>query len=343
MKGFASDNYSGVIPEAMAAMARANEEHAPAYGADAWTERARELVREAFGAPEAEVFLVFNGTAANVLCLEALTRPWESAITTRLSHLHVDECGAPEAAGIKLLTADTGPDGKLAPERAAAFVQRVGDEHATQPRVVSVAQTTEMGGVYDARELAALRAACDVHSLRLHVDGARLFAAAAALGGSLADAAAGADAVSLGGSKAGLVGVEAVVLLDPADAEGFAFRRKRRGQLASKMRFAAAQLVALLEDDTWRAHAAHANAMAARLHDAVTGLPGVHVTHFGGANAVFAVIEDPALTRELQDHHPFYVWDESTGEVRWMCSWDTSPDEVDAFADLVGELATATR
>jgi threonine aldolase len=338
MKGFASDNYAGVIPEALAAIAAANEDHAPGYGADRWTAAARALVREAFEAPRAEVFLVFNGTAANVLAVEALTRPWESVITTRLSHMHVDECGAPEAVGIKLLTAPCGPDGKLAPEDAAALVQRIGDEHATQPRVVSVAQTTEMGGVLQERELAALRALCDEHDLRLHVDGARLFAAAAARGCSLAQAAAGADAVSLGGTKAGLMGVEAVVLLDPDDADGFAFRRKRRGQLASKMRFAAAQLTALLADGTWRGYAEHANAMAARLHDAVRGLPGVQVTTYGGANALFAVL-DPQVTAALQERFPFYVWDEGTGEVRWMTSWDTRPDEVDAFAAAVAALA----
>jgi threonine aldolase len=333
MKGFASDNYAGIVPEALAAIAQANDGHASSYGNDPWTARAREAVREALGAPRAEVFLVFNGTAANVLCLEALLRPWESVITTTASHLHVDECGAPEAVGIKLLTVPA-QEGKLRPEAAERLIVRVGDEHATQPRVLSIAQSTELGTVYDAHELAELRALCDERGLRLHVDGARLPIAAAARGCSLGEACAGADAISLGGTKAGLLGVEAVVLRDPDDAQGFAFRRKRRAQLASKMRFASAQLEALLRDGVWERHASHANAMARRLADAVRGIDGVRVTQPVEANVVFAVL-DPAATAEVQERFPFYVWDEATGEVRWMCSWDTEPDEVDAFAAAI--------
>lgn len=340
MKGFASDNYAGVIPEAMAAIAAANAGHAPSYGLDPWTAEATQAVRDALAAPEAETFLVFNGTAANVLSLEACCKPWESAITARTSHLHVDECGAPEAAGVKLLTAETS-DGKLTPDRALSFVQRVGDEHATQPRVVSVAQSTELGTVYEPGELRALADAAHESGLLLHVDGARLFAAAAALGCDLADitSRAGVDVLSLGGTKAGLLGVEAVVFLDPGLAADFRFRRKRRAQLASKMRYASAQLTALLRDDTWRVHAEHANAMARRLHDAVRDLPGVTVTQGARANVVFAIL-DPAATERLQRTTPFYVWDEATGEVRWMCSWDTTADEVDAFAAAVAAEAT---
>jgi len=340
VKGFASDNYAGIIPEALAAIADANVDHAVAYGDDRWTAQARDAVRDAFGAPRAEVFLVFNGTAANVLALEALLQPWEAVITTAISHLNVDECGAPEAVGIKLLTSEP-HEGKLVPERAAPLVQRVGFEHAIQPRVVSIAQSTELGTIYGASELAELRALCDEHDLRLHVDGARLFAAAAARGCSLAEAAAGADVISLGGTKAGLMGVEAVVVLDPADAGGFAFRRKRRGQLASKMRFAGAQLSALLRDETWRRYASHANAMAARLHNAVRAIDGVTITQPVHANVVFAILH-PTVTAQLQARFPFYVWDETSGEVRWMCSWDTGPDEITAFAAAVADACAAT-
>jgi threonine aldolase len=330
-RGFASDNHAGVHPEVIAAIAAANEGHAAAYGADPWTARAQQRFREHFGAG-AHAFPVFNGTGANVLCVESLTRPWQGVVCARSAHLNVDECGAPERAGRKLLVIDT-PDGRLAPELVAPLLVRIGDEHVVQPRVISITQSTELGTVYPPEAVAALAEWAHAHGMLLHVDGARLCNAAAALGVPLRALTtdAGVDALSFGGTKNGVMGAEAVVLLRDEIADGFRYRRKQAMQLASKMRFVSAQLEALLAGDLWQRSAAHANAMARRLRDAVRGLPGLTVTQPVEANAVFAIVA-PEATERLQRNWPFYVWDDNTGEVRWMCSWDTAPEDVDAFA-----------
>jgi threonine aldolase len=336
-RGFASDNHAGVHPEVMAAIAAANEGHAAAYGGDPWTARAQERFREHFG-PAAEAFPVFNGTGANVLCLEALTRPWEGVVCARSAHLNVDECGAPERAGRKLLVVDT-PDGRLTPELVAPVLVRIGDEHVVQPRVISITQSTELGTVYPPEAVAALAEWAHAHGMLLHVDGARLCNAAAALDVPLRALTTdvGVDALSFGGTKNGVMGAEAVVLLREDD--GFRYRRKRAMQLASKMRYVSAQLVALLAGDLWKRSAANANAMARRLSDAVQHLPALTVTQPVEANAVFALLPAEA-TERLQRDWPFYVWDDNTGEVRWMCSWDTAAEDVDAFARDVEAVLT---
>lgn len=330
-RGFASDNHAGVHPEVMAAIAAANEGHAAAYGGDPWTARAEERFRERFG-PAAEAFPVFNGTGANVLCLEALTRPWEGVVCARTAHLNVDECGAPERAGRKLLVVDT-PDGRLTPELVEPLLVRIGDEHVVQPRVISITQSTELGTVYPPEAVAALAEWAHAHGMLLHVDGARLCNAAAALDVPLRALTTdvGVDALSFGGTKNGVMGAEAVVLLREEVADGFRYRRKRAMQLASKMRYVSAQLDALLTGDLWKRSAANANAMARRLFAAVQHLPAVTVTQPVEANAVFAVLPAEA-TERLQQDWPFYVWDDNSGEVRWMCSWDTAAEDVDAFA-----------
>jgi len=337
--GFTSDNESGVLPEVLEAIAAANHGHAPAYGADEWTARAQERFREHFG-PQTRAFLVFNGTAANVLSIEALTQPWEAVICAGSAHMHVDECGAPERAGRKLLVVDT-PDGKLTPELAAPMLVRIGDEHVVQPRVLSITQTTELGTRYSVDEISALAEWAHGHDMLLHVDGARLCNAAAGLELPLRafTTDAGVDAVSFGGAKNGLLGGEAVLLLDERLGDGFKFRRKQAMQLASKMRFTAAQFDALLAGDLWLRSASHANAMARRLAAAVEGIPGVRVTQAVEGNVVFAIL-DPDATATLQRDWPFYIWDEATGEVRWMTAWDTEPADVDAFAAAI-EAATA--
>jgi threonine aldolase len=333
-RGFASDNHAGVHPEVMAAIAAANEGHAGAYGDDPWTARAQQRFREHFGA-SAQAFPVFNGTGANVLCLEALTRPWQGVVCARSAHLNLDECGAPERAGRKLLVVDT-PDGRLTPELIAPLLVRIGDEHVVQPRVISITQSTELGTVYPPEAIAALAGWAHAHGMLLHVDGARLCNAAAAFGVPLRALTtdAGVDALSFGGTKNGVMGAEAVVLLRDEIADGFRYRRKQAMQLASKMRFVSAQLEALLAGDLWQRSAAHANAMARRLAGAVGDLAGLTVTQPVEANAVFAVLA-PEATERLQRDWPFYVWDDSAGEVRWMCAWDTQPEDVDAFADDV--------
>ena len=339
-RGFASDNHAGVHPEVMDAVAAANDGHAASYGADPWTARAENTFREHFG-PSAHAFPVFNGTAANVLCLEALTQPWQGIVCARTAHLHVDECGAPERAGRKLLVVDA-PDGRLTPSQIDPLLTRIGDEHAVQPRVVSITQSTELGTVYPPDAVAELAAYAHDHAMLLHVDGARLCNAAAALGTSLRALTtdAGADAVSFGGTKNGLMGAEAVVLLRDDPAADFRYLRKRGMQLGSKMRYLSAQLDALLAGDLWHRCAAHANAMAGRLAAAVEDLPGLRISQPVEANAVFAIL-DPAVTERLQREWPFYVWDERSGEVRWMTAWDTAPEDVDTFAaDVRAALVT---
>jgi threonine aldolase len=316
----------------LAALAAANDGHAVSYGSDPWTARAEELLREQFG-EEARSYLVFNGSAANVLAFRALCRPWESVICAAGAHVNVDEGGAPERiAGVKLHALAT-IDGKLTPEHVASQLHRVGDEHAVQPRVVSVTQSTELGTRYSPFELHALAHFAHERGLLLHVDGARLANAAAGLELPLRAITtdAGVDVVSFGGTKNGLLVGEAVVFLRPGLDEGFAYLRKQTLQLASKGRFLAAQFVALLEDGLWLRSATHANAMAARLADALAGVPGVRITQPVQANGVFAVVPR-AATEELQRDWRFYAWDPEAGEVRWMCSWDTTPEEVDAFA-----------
>jgi threonine aldolase len=340
-RGFASDNQAGVHPAVLEAIAAANEGHAASYGHDGWTERLEDRFREHFG-PAAQAFPVFNGTGANVLSLRAACRPWEAAICAETAHLNVDEGGAPEAiGGVKLLCVP-GVDGKLTPELIAApATARRGDEHQVQARVVSISQSTELGTVYGVEEVAALAEVAHAHGLVLHVDGARLSNAAAALDVPLRALStdAGVDIISFGGTKNGLLGAEAVVFTGPELAEGFLFLRKQSLQLASKMRFLAAQLEALLSDGLYLDLASHANAMAARLAAAVKDVNGVTITRPVQANAVFAILPPGAAAR-LQEQFAFYVWDEESREVRWMCSWDTAPEDVDAFADAVAAVVS---
>ena len=340
-RGFASDNAATVHPEVLAAIARVNLGHAFGYGHDEYTLSVEAMFRAHFG-EQARPFFVFNGSAANVLSLRAACRPWEAVIAADTAHLNVDECGAPEAiAGIKLLTVP-GEDGKLTPELVLRRIARVGDEHAVQPRLVSISQCTELGTLYTAAQTRELAELAHAHGLLLHVDGARLSNAAAALSVPLRALTtdAGVDILSFGGTKNGLLAAEAVVVLRPELADGFAYLRKQSLQLASKMRFLAAQFHALLSDELWLRLAAHANTMAARLADAVRGVPDVELTRPVQTNAVFARLPRE-VSSALMEQHAFYVWDEHAGEVRWMCSWDTTEDDVDAFAQAVRETAAA--
>lgn len=337
-RGFGSDNHAGVLPEALAAIAAANEGHAPSYGHDELTARVEARFREELG-EQARAFLVFNGSGANVLSMRALLRPWEGVVCAETAHLNVDEGGAPEAWGIKLLTVPT-PDGKLTPELVSQRIVRIGDEHAVQPRIVTISQSTELGTLYALDEVRALADHAHAHGLALHVDGARITNAAAALGVSLREATTdlGVDLLSFGGTKAGLLAGEAVVVLSEDAAAALPYLRKQTLQLASKMRFIAAQFEALLEGERWRSAAGHANAMAGRLADAVRGIEGVTLTQEPQANAVFAILP-PGVADRLRERWFFYDWDELRGEVRWMCSWDTTEADVDAFgADIAAAV-----
>ncbi|MGW6004305.1 threonine aldolase family protein [Oerskovia enterophila] len=358
-RSFASDNYAPAHPAVLAALTAANVGHAGSYGADPWTERLQESVRHHFGS-QATAYPVFNGTGANVVALTSMLPRWGAVVTSEHAHVHQDENGAPErVGGIKLLTVPA-PDGKLTPGAIDRFVGDLGDQHRAQPLVVSITQATELGTVYSPDEIRAISDRAHAVGLRVHLDGARLANAAAALGVSLRETTTdvGVDVVSFGGTKNGLLFGEAVVVLDPEAVQGVDYVRKMTMQLASKMRFVSAQLTALLEDDLWRTSAAHANAMATRLRAALSPVPsegevpdgGTHAASSGlafsqptQANAVFAVLPR-AAAEALREDFAFYDWataapDPVTGdervEVRWMCSWDTTVEDVDAFAAAV--------
>jgi len=331
VRAFASDNYAPILPEALDAIAAVNHGHAVSYGADETTARLQTVVEHHFGA-QATVFPVFNGTGANVVGLRAMLRPWQGVICAESAHLNVDEGGAPEAmAGIKLLTVAT-PDGKLTPELVDRRIVRVGDEHVVQPGVVSVTQSTELGTLYSLEELHALAEHARAHGMLLHIDGSRLANAAASLGVGLGEVAAEADVVSLGGTKVGVLAAEAIVVRNPELTSSLLYLRKQSMQLASKMRFVSAQLLALFEGEVWLRAAGHANAMAARLADGVGD--ALAITQAVQANGVFAILP-PGAAERLQQDFTFYVWDEHTGEVRWMCSWDTTEEDVDAFVEAI--------
>lgn len=342
VRGFASDNYSGVHPEILQALADANGGHQTAYGEDDYTARLQEVVAAHFG-ESAEAFPVFNGTGANVTALQSMLPRWGAVVCAATAHINVDENGAPERiGGIKLLTVPT-DDGKLTPELIDREAWGWGDEHRAQPLAVSITQSTELGTLYTSAEIRAITEHAHALGMRVHVDGARLSNAAASLGEPLRafTSDAGVDILSFGGTKNGLMFGEAVVLLNPEAATGLKYLRKMNMQLASKMRFVSAQLVALYGGDLWLRSASHANAMAARLRSAVDGIEGVEVTRPTESNAVFAKLP-PQVADRVRESFRFYDWDASTGEVRWMCSFDTTEADVDAFADAIRrEMATA--
>ncbi|CAN5148180.1 low specificity L-threonine aldolase [soil metagenome] len=341
VRGFASDNYAGVHPEILLALAAANEGHQVAYGEDVYTARLQQVVKRHFG-DAAAAFPVFNGTGANVLSLQSMLPRWGAVVCASTAHINTDENAAPERiAGLKLLTVET-PDGKLTPELIDREAWGWGDEHRAQPLAVSITQTSELGTLYTPGEIRAIADHVHERGMRLHVDGARLSNAAAALGAPLRafTTDAGVDVISYGGTKNGLLYGEAVIVLDPGAADGLTYLRKMNMQLASKMRFVSAQLVALLEGDLWLRSAAHSNAMAQRLRTAVERMPGVTLTQPTQSNAVFAIVP-PGVADRLRKVFRFYDWNNATGEVRWMCSFDTTEEDVDAFAAALGGLLTA--
>lgn len=340
MRSFASDNNSGAHPKILEALVEANQDHAVAYGDDPWTRRAVEAVQRTLGT-SGEVLFVFNGTGANVTALAALTRPFEAVICTEMAHLHVDECGAPERiAATKLLTVPS-VDGKLTPDDIERFTWMIGDCHHPQPKVVSITQATELGRVYSRDELRALAECCHGHGLYLHMDGARVANAAAALGCSLQDMVTdtGVDALSFGGTKNGLLFGEAVVFLNAELGREAIFYRKQGAQLASKMRFIAAQFEALVTDELWLRNADHANAMARLLAERMAAA-GVEITQEVQANAVFARLA-PDEREALQKEFFFYVWNEAQHEVRWMTSFDTTEADIDAFVHALKAIRGA--
>jgi threonine aldolase len=334
---FASDNWAGVHPAVVQALMDANRGHADAYGRDPHTLEAVAGFKAHFGA-HCEVYLVFNGTAANVLGLQAVTRSYHAVICAQSAHIHNDECGAPEKfSGCKLLTVPSG-DGKLTVAGIKRHLQGVGVAHHAQPRAVSITQSTELGTVYRPEEILDISDFAHRNDLILHVDGARLANAAAHLGADLKTLTtdAGVDLVSFGGTKNGLMFGEAVVFCRGRLAVDFQYIRKQGMQLASKMRFAAAQFSALLNDDLWLRNARHANAMAAHLARGIAAVPGVTITQPVESNAVFALLPPDVIPR-LQEKSFFHVWNPERSEVRLMTSWDTTPGDIDTFLGHLDE------
>jgi threonine aldolase len=340
-KSFGSDNHSGTHPAVMRAIVEANTGDAIAYGADPWTERAVGEIRRQSGA-QGEVYLVLNGSGANVLGLGLLLGRHEAVICAESAHINTDECGASERIlGTKLLTVPA-PGGKLTPDLIASRLTGRGDEHFAQPGVVAITQSTEFGTCYTLEELRAVKDFCVANGLRVFLDGARLANAAAYLGCTLGDLTSTADVLSFGGTKNGAMGVEAVIVMQAADAITAPYLRKQHMQLSSKMRFLGAQFNALLADDLWLTNAAHANAMAARLASGLTGIPGVEVVYPVQADAVFARL-DPGHIAKLQRDWIFHVWDESASIVRWMTAFDTQESDVDAFLSAIDAAAGAVQ
>jgi threonine aldolase len=336
---FASDNNAGICPEVFAALAEANQEHAPGYGDDPWTRRAERLFQDVFETA-CEAFFVFNGTAANCLALWSACESFHGVICHRHSHIETDECGAPGffMHGVTLLPAET-PDGKLTPAAVAEAFQQRHDFHAPQPRALSLTQATELGTVYTPAEVRALSNQARELKLAVHMDGARFANAAAGLGASPADLTwrAGVDVLSFGGTKNGAASGEAVVFFDAALAENFRRRCKQSGQLASKMRFLSAQWVGLLENGAWLRHASHANETAAYLADQLTGLPGVRIAYPREANAVFVHLPPAAAAAVGARGWRFYNDVGPGGAARLMCSWDSQRADVDGFVSDLKE------
>ncbi len=337
-RGFGSDNHSGVHPKLLAAILAANEGHAASYGTDEWTARADQAFKKHFG-PTAKSFFVFNGTAANVLSLRSSMRSFHSVFCSDISHLHVDECAAPEFfSGGKLWTIPT-KNGKLQLSEVQDQLIRRGDQHFAQVKVLSLTQPTELGTVYSVEEIKAFCDWAHRHKIYVHIDGARLANACVHLRKTLQQITTdlGVDVVSFGGTKNGLMMGEAVVFLNPALAEDFQYIRKQSAQLPSKARFISAPFCAYLENNLWHEIAEHSLKMAHYLFENVQNIPGLEVTQPVQSNAVFAKIPKHWVA-PLKKERFFYVWDEKTFECRWMTSWDTEKEDIDSFTAQLKDL-----
>ncbi len=337
---FASDNYSGICPEALATMLEANKIHEVSYGDDSWTARASDLIRSVFET-DCEVFFVFNGTSANSLSLASLCQSYHSVLCHELAHAEVAECGAPEffSNGSKVLLLD-GQHAKIDPASIETAVKKRSDIHYPKPRVLSLTQATELGTVYSVKELKALTDTAKSFNLRVHMDGARFANAVASLGIAPAEITwkAGVDVLSFGGTKNGIAVGEAVVFFNRELAKEFDYRCKQGGQLASKMRFLSAPWVGMLKDGAWLRHAAHANQMAKRLEAGIKKILAITIENPVQTNVVFASIPDAVVDKMYQRGWKFYTHVGAAGEARLMCSWDTTPEDVDQF---IGDLKSA--
>ena len=337
-RGFGSDNHSGISPEVLKAIADANVEHALAYGDDEYCSKVEDLFRQQFG-NQAVVSFVFNGTGANVMAIDSMVRSHEAVVCAESAHVNVDECGAPQRiVGCRLLTVDT-PDGKLTPELVKTRLHGFGFEHHSQPKAITITQSTELGTLYTINEIKALADLAHEYNMYLHVDGARLANAAVALNCTFKEMTtdAGVDVVSFGGTKNGLMIGESVVFLNPELAKDFKYRRKQGLQLCSKMRFLAVQFEAYFKDDLWRRNAAHSNKMAQLLYNKVKDIPQLKVMYPVQVNGVFVQLPRVVWT-ELQKRYFFYDWDIDNNVVRWLCSFDTTEEDIKSFVKALKEL-----
>lgn len=337
---FSSDNWSGVHPEVLAALAAVNSGHVPSYGHDTYTDATVQRMRAIFG-EQAEIFLVFSGTGANVLGLQTLALPFNTVICAETAHIYTSECGAAEKhLGCKLSPVPT-RDGKIDRDGIAKHLHDIGNDHHVQPSCVSISQATEYGTVYSPDEIRVISSFARDHGLKVHMDGARLANAAAHLGVSLREVSgdAGVDVLSFGGTKNGMIAGEAVVFFEPELAKNFAFRRMQGMQLASKMRFIAAQFDALLENDLYLKSAAHANRMASLLADGLKAIDGIQITQKVQANEVFAILPRQHIAA-LQEVAAFQVWTESISEARFVASFDTTEEDVHEFVSSARAVMT---
>lgn len=339
-KGFASDNNSGVHPSIFKAMENANTGHVVGYGNDFYTQKAIQLFKEKFG-QETEVFLVFNGTGANVLGLSTVTQSFNSIICAETAHIQEDECGAPEKfTGCKLLPVEP-VNGKITPEMIQHHLKGFDFEHHSQPRVISISQVTEMGTVYQPEEIIALADLAHKNNMLLHMDGARIANAAVSLGLEFKAFTkdCGVDILSFGGTKNGMMMGEAVLFFNPELTKLTKYIRKQSMQLYSKMRFTGAQFIAYFENDLWKETATHANKMAKLLETEVAKIPEIKITEPVNANGVFAIVPRKII-EPLQQQFFFYIWNETKSEVRWMTSFDTTEEEIHEFVTLIKELVS---
>ena len=338
MRSFASDNNSGVHPAVMEALIAANSNHATGYGDDPWTAKAAEAIRQHFGA-EAEPFFVFNGTGANSVALQAVTRPFNSILCAETAHINVDECGAPaRMTGCAVVPIAT-PDGKLTPELIKPHLHNFGVCHHSQPKAVYISQVSELGTVYTIDEVRAIAELLHGYGMYLHMDGARLANACAALGCSMREVTvdAGVDILSFGGTKNGMMMGEAVISFRPEIAENLQYYRKQSAQLASKMRYLSAQYVPYLENDLWLKNAQHANACARRMAERLEQCPYVHFTQRVESNQLFFTLPAERVER-LQKRYFFYFWNESINEIRLVTSWDTTDEDIEGVLETITSL-----
>ncbi len=338
MRSFASDNNSGVHPLVMEALRRANDDHAVGYGDDPWTEEAIRKIREVF-TPDCEPLFVFNGTGSNAVALQLCTRPYHSIICAETAHIYVDECGSPaRMTGCQIRPVAT-PDGKLTPDLIRPYLCHFGEQHHSQPGVIYLSQCTELGTVYKPEEITALTELAHRHGMYVHMDGARLANACAALNLGFRELTAdcGVDVLSFGGTKNGLMLGESVIVFNEVLKKEAYFVRKQSAQLASKMRYLSCQFTAYLTDDLWLKNATHANRMGALLYDGLKELPGVSFTQKVESNQLFLTMPRRVVDELLKSYF-FYFWNEDIGEIRFVTSFDTKKEDIEELLQSVKKL-----